>query len=76
MDGTLYLGDNVYPGAIELIEKVCEAAPEKEPELLSAEDIALALPERDFDTLYNRELIKIGGFISVGAGAAADDDDE
>ena len=62
--------------AIELIEKVCEASPEKEPELLSAEDIALALPERDFDTLYNRELIKIGGFISVGAGAAAEDDDE
>lgn len=62
--------------AIELIEKLCEGKPEKDPELVSAEDIDKALPNQDFDTLYQRELIKIGGFISVGAGAAAEDDDE
>ena len=57
--------------AIELIEKVAEGKPANEPELVAAEDIETALPTHDFDTLYQRELIRIGGFISVGANASA-----
>lgn len=62
--------------AIELIEKVAEGKPANEPELVAAEDIETALPTHDFDTLYQRELIRIGGFISVGANASASEDDD
>ena len=62
--------------AIELIEKLCEGKPEKAPEFVDSADIEKALPTQDFDTLYQRDLIKIGGFISVSAGASAEEDDE
>ena len=62
--------------AIELIEKVAEGKPANEPELVAAEDIETVLPTHDFDTLYQRELIRIGGFISVGANASASEDDD
>ena len=62
--------------AIELIERVAEGKPAKDPDIVAEEDIETALPTHDFDTLYQRELIRIGGFISVGANANADEDDE
>ena len=51
--------------------------PENQPELVPEADVEKALPSGDFDTLYLRELIKIGGFLTLGgANAASDEDDE
>lgn len=61
--------------AIELIEKLMEGKSDKAPDLVDEADVNVYIPERDFNTLYNRELIRIGGFLSVGA-KASDEDDE
>ena len=63
--------------AIELIEQLMGGKPENQPELVPEADVEKALPSGDFDTLYLRELIKIGGFLTLGgANAASDEDDE
>ena len=62
--------------AIELIEKLMESKPTNAPVLVDEADVNVYVPERDFNTLYNRELIRIGGFLSVGAKAQADEDEE
>ena len=63
--------------AIELIEQLMGGKPENQPALVPEADVEKALPSGDFDTLYLRELIKIGGFLTLGgANAASDEDDE
>lgn len=63
--------------AIELIEKLMEGKPATAPALVAENYIEATLPSQDFDTLYQRGLIRIGGFLSLGSGtAAAEDDDE
>lgn len=62
--------------AIELIEKLMEGKPATAPALVTENDIEATLPSQDFDTLYQRELIRIGGFLTLGSGAAAAEDDD
>ncbi len=62
--------------AIELIEKLMESKPATAPEVVDEASVNTYIPEQTFDTLYTRELIRIGGFLSVGAKGAAEDDED
>lgn len=62
--------------AIELIEMLMEGRSENAPEQVDEKDANIYIPEKNFNTLYNRKLIRIGGFLSVGSHAAHTEEDE
>ena len=64
--------------ALELIEKVAEAAPDTAPEYIAKSQVNTAIPFESFDELYLKEYIKIGGFLAVtrSSAAVADEDED
>ncbi len=62
--------------ATELIEQLMGGKPDADPQLVPEEDVEKALPFEDFDALYLKELIKIGGFLTLGSASASSDDDD
>lgn len=62
--------------AIELIEMLMEGRSENAPEPVDEKSVDTYIPEKDFNTLYNRKLIRIGGFLSVGSHAAHTEEDD
>jgi hypothetical protein len=62
--------------AMELIEKVAEAAPDKAPEYIDKSQVGAAIPFESFDELYLKEYVKIGGFLPVTRSSSAVDEDE
>ena len=70
-------GNRKMKYAMELIAQLLEGVLTEAPEYnISVENANSAVPFEDFDTLYLKGYVKIGGFLAVTRAASANDDDD
>lgn len=70
-------GNRKMKYAMELIAQLLEGVQTEAPEYnVSVANANSAVPFEDFDTLYLKGYIKIGGFLAVTRAASANDDDD